>query len=146
MLDRTEILFVSLAVLGLAGTWAQGLGYLDLGLLGANVQFWKDAVASPAGAFLTVDIFILGAALFTWMFAEGRRLGIGSGWLWSYFLGSLFVAISCAVPLFLAHRHRRLRTQRPVELALPQGSDWLPIAIGILLAVVAVAYSLTHPA
>jgi hypothetical protein len=143
-LDRTEILYVALALLGIVGTWAQALGYLEMGLLAANVQFWREAVATPAGTFLTVDILVLGAALFVWMFGEGRRLGIRAGWLWAYFLGSLFVGISFAVPLFLAHRHRRARLRSPAELGAPAGADWLAIVIGIVVAVIAAAYSLRH--
>jgi len=59
---------------------------------------------------------------------------------------SLFVAVSFAVPVFLAHRQSRIRLQRPAELAEPAGSDWLGIAIGVAMALVAVAYSLSHPA
>jgi hypothetical protein len=78
------------------------------------------------------------------MFGEGRRLGIRAGWLWAYFLGSLFVGISFAIPLFLAHRHRRVRTLRPAELDAPAGTDWLAVSIGILVALLAAAYSLTR--
>jgi len=136
-----EILLVLLGVVGLVGTWAQGLGYLDHGLVGGNVQFWKDTVATPAGTFLVVDMVVLAAAVFILMFAEGRRLGIGTGWLWGYFLLSLFVAISFAVPVFLAHRQRRIRLTRPAELAQPVGSDWLAIAIAVVIVAVAVVYS-----
>jgi uncharacterized membrane protein YkgB len=86
-----EILFVALAVLGLVGTWAQAFGYLEAGLLAGNVRFWTDAFSSPAGTFLSVDVLVLAAALFVWMFGEGRRLGMAPGWLWACFLGSLLV-------------------------------------------------------
>jgi hypothetical protein len=56
------------------------------------------------------------------------------------------IGISFAIPVFLAHRQRRIRLQRPAELAEPAGSDWLGIAIGVGMALVAVAYSLSHPA
>lgn len=145
-LDRAELLYVVLALLGLAGTWAQVWGYLGHGLVQGNVLFWKDAVANPAGTFLTVDVLVLGAALLAWMFGEGRRLGIGAGWLWGYFLLSAFVAISFALPLFLAQRHRRLRLRHAGEIAPPAGSDWLPIGIVVVVAVIAAIYSLGRPA
>jgi hypothetical protein len=143
-LTGIEILLVLLGVAGLVGTWAQGLGYLDHGLVGGNVLFWKDAVATPAGTFLVVDVVVLAAAVFILMFGEGRRLGIGAGWLWLYFLLSLFVAISFAIPVFLAHRQRRIRLTRPAELAQPAGSDWLAVAVAVAIVLVAVAYSFGH--
>ena len=141
-LAPTEWIFVGLGVLGLVGTWAQAFGYLGDGFVAGNVAFWRETVATPASTFITVDLLVLAAALFLWMFAEGRRLGIGSGWLWGYFLFSLFVAISCAVPVFLAHRQRRIRLMRRAELAQPAGSDWLAVGISVVIALVAVAYSL----
>lgn len=143
---RTEWLYVALALLGLVGSWAQGWSYLGAGLLEGNVLFWKDAVANPAGTFLTVDILALGAALLTWMFAEGRRLGIGAHWLWVYLLLSVFVAISFALPMFLAQRHRRLRAAAPLQLGSPAGADWIAIGAVVAVAVVAAIYSLRHAA
>lgn len=142
----TEVLFILLGLLGLAGTWAQAFGYLEHGLVAGNVLFWRETVATPASTFITVDILVLAAALFVWLFAEGRRLGIGGAWLWGYFLGSLFIGISCAIPLFLAHRQRRLRLQRPDEVGRPAAGDRVAIAAGIVIALVAVVYSLRHAA
>jgi hypothetical protein len=138
-----EILFVCLALLGLAGTWAQGFGYLELGLVAGNVQFWKDAFGGPASTFLAVDILVLAAALFVWMFAEARRLEIGAAWIWAYYLASMFIGISFAVPLFLAHRHRRVRLHRPTEHGSPAGSDWVAVGVAIVIAIVAAGYSLS---
>jgi hypothetical protein len=140
----TELLLVALGVLGLVGTWAQGFHYLGDGLVAGNVLFWKDTVATPASTFLVVDILVLAAGVFVLMFAEGRRLGIGVGWLWTYFLLSLFVAVSFAVPVFLAHRQRRIRLQRPGEAGKPGGSDWIAIGIAVAIVLVAVGYSLRH--
>ena len=140
----TELLLVALGVIGLVGTWAQGFHYLGQGLVAGNVLFWQETVATPASTFLVVDILVLAAGVFVLMFAEGRRLGIGAGWLWTYFLLSLFVAVSFAVPVFLAHRQRRIRLQRPAEASGPQGSDWIAIAIAVAVVLVAVAYSVRH--
>ena len=140
----TELLLVALGVLGLVGTWAQGFHYLGDGLVAGNVLFWKDTVATPASTFLVVDILVLAAGVFVLMFAEGRRLGIGVGWLWTYFLLSLFVAVSFAVPVFLAHRQRRIRLQRPGEASEPGGADWIAIGIAVAIVLVAVGYSLRH--
>jgi hypothetical protein len=85
----------------------------------------------------------IGATVFVLMFAEGRRLGIGAGWLWTYFLLSLFVAVSFAVPVFLAHRQRRIRQTRPAEAAQPAGSGlWLShLSLSLPTATVVVAMS-----
>ncbi len=139
-----EVVYYALAAGGLAGTWAQVFGYLDAGLLGGNIAFWKDAVTTPASTFIVVDIFVLAAAIFIWMFAEGRRLGMGGGWLWAYFLGSVLVAISCAFPLFLAHRQRLIRTTHPEQYASPTGADLIAVGLAVVLAFGAVAYSFLH--
>jgi hypothetical protein len=140
-----EVLYVLLALIGLAGTWAQGLGYLRLGLLGGNLQFWKDAFAAPASAFLSVDILVLGAAVFAWIFGEARRLGIAARWAWACLFGGLFIGISFAVPLFMAARERRLRALRPDERGVPAGWDFAAIALIVTIAVAAAGYSLAHP-
>jgi hypothetical protein len=140
-----EWLFIGLGMLGLVGTWAQAFGYLGDGFVAGNVSFWRETVSTPASTFITVDILVLAAALFLWMFAEGRRLGIGAAWLWGYFFASTLIGISFAVPLFLAHRHRRIRRHRPAEVGAPAGADWIAIAIAFLIALAAVAYSLRHP-
>jgi hypothetical protein len=139
-----EVLLVLLGVVGLVGTWAQGLGYLEHGLVGGNILFWQETVATPASTFLVVDMVVLAAAVFILMFAEGRRLGIGAGWLWGYFLLSLFVAISFAIPVFLAHRQRRVRLHRPAEACQPEGSDWIAVGIACAMALAAFGYSLGH--
>jgi hypothetical protein len=143
---RTEWLLMALGLIGLVGTWAQGFGYLAHGFVAGNVLFWQETVATPASTFLVVDVLVLAAGVFVLMFAEGRRLGIGAGWLWGYFLASLFVAISFAVPMFLAHRQRRIRMHRAAEAAEPAGADWIAIAVGVLIALFAAAYSLRHAA
>jgi Terpene cyclase DEP1 len=140
-----EWIFLGLGVLGLAGTWAQAFGYLGDGFLAGNVAFWRETVATPASTFITVDLLVLAAALFVWMFAEGRRLGIAPAWLWAYFLVSTLIGISFAVPVFLAHRHRRIRTNGHGGTGAPAGADWIAIGIAILIAVTAVAYSLGRP-
>jgi hypothetical protein len=140
----TELLLVALGVVGLVGTWAQGFYYLGHGLVAGNVLFWQETVATPASTFLVVDILVLAAGVFVLMFAEGRRLGLGAVWLWTYFLLSLFVAVSFAVPVFLAHRQRRIRLSRPAEASEPAGSDWIAIGIAVAIVVVSVGYSLRH--
>ncbi len=139
-----EHLYVGLAIAGLVGTWAQALGYLDAGVLGGNIAFWKDTITTPAATFIVVDIFVLAAALFVWMFADGRRLGISGAWLWAYYLGSVLIGISFAFPLFMAHRQRVLRSTHPEQHAAPKGADLIAVGLAILTAAGAVIYSLLH--
>ncbi len=142
--NSLEVIYYLLAIAGLVGTWAQVFGYFDAGILGGNVQFWKETVATPASTFIVVDIFILAAAVFLFMFTEGRRLGIGAGWLWAYYLGSVLIGISCFVPLYLAHRQRVLRQQHPEQNVLPAGADWVALGLALALGLAAVGYSLLN--
>lgn len=139
-----EVLFVVLAFAGLIGTNAQLPAFLHLGPVGGTMQFWKEALSSPAGIFLVVDIFVLGAAVLVWMFGECRRLGIAIGWAWLYLIGSLLIGISFFVPLFMAHRQRRIRTTLPDQQSAPAGSDLLAVALALALVVASMIYSLTH--
>jgi len=104
-----------IAVLAFVGTWGNGLPYLSLGFVGANVQFWTDAAVNPASRFLTLDIFFFGLAVFTWMVLEARRLGMRGVWL--YLLFGTVVAISVTVPIFLINRERTLAAREPGSAA-----------------------------
>jgi hypothetical protein len=136
-----EWLYAGLALVGLFGTGAQVLGYFDAGFIGANLAFWKDTVATPASTFIVVDILVLAAAVFVWMFGECRRLGLRGAW--AYFLASTFIGISFALPLFLAHRQRALRLRGETG-ATPAGADWIAVAMALAAALSAAAYSLSH--
>jgi len=139
-----EFLYIALAVLGLAATNVQLAAYLKLGYVAANVQFWKETAATPASTFILVDIFVLATAVLTWMFGECRRLGIAARWAWVYFLGSSLIGISCFFPLFLAHRHRRLRLNHPDQQAVPGGADFIAVAMLIVSTAYVALYSFSH--
>lgn len=101
--------YVALAVIGFLGTGSQALGYFDAGPLGGTSDFWQDALnTNDAARFLFVDILVLGTAVFVLLGVEARRVGISVGWFVFYLVGSLVVGISTFVPLFLAHRQRKL--------------------------------------
>ena len=104
-----------IALLAFVGTWGNGLPYLSLGFVGANVQFWQDTAVNPASRFLTLDIFFLGLAVFVWMVLEARRLGMRGVWL--YLLFGTVVAISVTVPIFLINRERALAAREPSSAA-----------------------------
>jgi hypothetical protein len=104
-----------IALLAFVGTWGNGLPYLSLGFVDANVQFWRDTAVNPASRFLTLDIFFLGLAMFVWMVLEARRLGMRGVWL--YLLFGTVVAISVTVPIFLINRERALAKREPSSAA-----------------------------
>jgi hypothetical protein len=99
-----KILWLTLAVVALVGTWAQILGYLDLGFWGAQAAFWRDTLAQPVTRFITLDILFLGTVVSYWMLAEARRLNMRNAWL--YIVYSALVAISSGFPLFMYARER----------------------------------------
>ena len=140
-----EILFIVLAVAGFAGTAAQLPPYLAAGsIVEGNVRFWQETVATPAATFIVVDIFVLGAAVLAWMFGECRRLGLSPLWAWGYFLGSALIGISTFMPLFFAHRQRRLRRLHPEQASVPAGGDLVGVAILLAIVAAAVVYSFGH--
>ena len=101
--------YVALAVIGFVGTGSQVLGYLDAGPLGGTVDFWQDALSThDAARFLAIDVLVLGVAVFVLLGVESRRVGVSTSWFVFYLVGSVLVGISTFVPLFLAHRQRRL--------------------------------------
>jgi len=108
--------YVVIAVVGFVGTSSQVLGYLDAGLVGANVDFWQDALDTHgAGRFLAIDVAVLGLAVFVALWFEARRLNIATKWFVLYVVGSLAIGISTFVPLFLAHRQRLLDAAEAVS-------------------------------
>src|SRR5262249_8932680 len=139
-----ELLYIGLAVLGLTATSAQLGPYLKLGFVGANVQFWKETVATPASTFLTVDILVVVAAALIWMFGECRRLGFRAFYAWAYLFGSIFIGVSPFFPLFMAHRHRHLRLNLPEQQAVPASADFIAAALLIAGAAAGAFYSFTH--
>ena len=137
-------LYVAIAIVAFVATTAQVTAYLGYGPVQGTINFWKETTPTPAATFLLVDIFAFGAAVLIWMFAECRRLGLAAGWAWLYFLGSAFVGISVFMPLFFAHRHRRIRALHPEQDAAIGGADFIAVAIVLASLGVAAFYSLTH--
>lgn len=123
-----------IALLAFVGTWGNGLPYLSLGVVGANVQFWQDSAVNPASRFLTLDVFFLGLAVFVWMVLEARRLGMRGVWL--YLLFGTVIAISVTVPIFMINRERALARREPSSAAGTLGKLDL---VGLLLLTIAFA-------
>ena len=107
------VVYGVIAVIAFIGTWGNNIAYLKLGFLGANVQFWADTLANPASQSITVDIFLLGYAVFVWMLLEARRLQMRGVWL--YVVLGFLIAISVTVPVFLINRERALAEREPLR-------------------------------
>lgn len=107
--------YILLGCLGFVFTWYHALFYLGDGFLEANRLFWIDGLinANPAGKFLAADVLILALACNFFMFVEGRRLKIR--YLYLYILAGLTIAISAAVPAFLAAREAAIDSRQSAE-------------------------------
>jgi len=123
------------ALLALIGTWGNNFHYASLGLspMDVNIQFWKDTLANPASRSITVDIFFLSIPVTLWMMMEARRLQMRG--IWFYLIGSLLIAVSVTVPLFMALRERRLAVTQPEAGTLNAAEMvWaLVLGIGVLV-------------
>ena len=112
---RLSFFYLTIALVALVGTWGNNLAYLERGVLGGNVAFWRDTFANPASRSITADIFLLALAVIVWMFPEARRLGMRMAWL--YVLQGLLVAISVTIPIFLFNRELALTRLAPQDTA-----------------------------
>ena len=134
-------LYALISLVALVATWANAVDYLQWSFVDANLRFWQDAVATPAGRFITLDILFLSLALVVWAVTEARRLDIGGVWL--YVIGGVLIGLSVVFPLFLLHRQRALAAGRRGDGQLGGGDT-----IGILIYGLVVAgfwgYSLLH--
>lgn len=109
--DRLLIaLYAALAAAALYATWSHNLEFLALPGNGGALGFVRLAYANPAAASLANDILFAGLAVFAFMLAEARRLGIRFAWV--YIILSLGVAVSVMLPLFLIARQLRLAPRR----------------------------------
>jgi hypothetical protein len=131
-----HILYVLIAFAALVCAGAQLKPYLALGLVGGNVQFWQDTLSTASSRFITIDIMFVFLVVWWWMLTEARRLKMrGVGW---YFLASLLVAFSTALPVFMLHRE--LAQQRMGGNAASGETG----ALGILSLVLVAAVTLTY--
>lgn len=129
------LVYSLVALVALIGTWGNNLGYMSLGLspLDVNILFWKETLANYASRSITVDVFFLGVPITVWMMMEARRLQMRG--IWWYLVGSLLVAISVTVPLFMALRERKLAATQP-EAGTLSGAEivWLAVLVAAMLA------------
>lgn len=112
--DRTLcVIYAAIAVTALVATWWHNVAFILSGQGESLLDFLRAAYVNHAGASLTNDLLLLGAAVFVFMVVEARRLGISRIWL--YFVISIGVAISVGLPLFLIVRQVALARIRVAE-------------------------------
>ena len=99
---RLSPLYLGFALLALVTCWRQNLLFMqdaNVDLATGFVAFWPALLANHATTSITIDMFMLGVAVMTWMVVEARRLGVRG--VWAYILLSFPIGISVMVPLFL---------------------------------------------
>jgi hypothetical protein len=109
-----QVTYGVLAVLGAVGTVANNVMH-D----GSALGFVSDAVSTPAGRSVTIDLAVLAAACVVLVLTESRRLGIR--WPLVYLVLCAVVAAAFAIPLFLLVRERTLERRRRA-MSAPAGS------------------------
>ncbi len=97
--------------------------YLLLCLLGTVLPYWqflpwlmshgldmrlfgRELFANRISGFFAMDVFVSTAVLWSFVFREGRRLGVRHRW--APIVASLAVGVSLGLPLFLYLRQSRL--------------------------------------
>jgi len=143
-IQRSTLVWVYglIAVLALIGTWGNNIHYMTSGLspLDVNILFWKQTFANPASRSITVDILFLSIPVTIWMMMEAQRLQMRG--IWFYLVGSLLIAVSMTVPLFMALRERKLAATQPEAGTLNVAEIVWALVLGISV-VAYTAYSLT---
>ncbi len=136
IIQRNTLVWVYglVALLALIGTWGNNIHYMTSGLspLDVNILFWKETLANPASRSITVDIFFLSIPVTIWMMMEARRLQMRG--IWFYLVGSVLIAVSMTVPLFMALRERKLAATQPTAGTLgPTELAWVLILTAAVL-------------
>lgn len=81
-----------------------------LGAYGFNIPLLiSQLFANDISTFFAIDLLISIFVFWVWMVAESSRLQMKNQWL--YFLASLTVGLSFALPLFLYFREQKLENQ-----------------------------------
>ena len=136
-IQRSSLVWVYglVALLALIGTWGNNFHYMTSGLspLDMNILFWKETLANPASRSITVDIFFLSIPVTIWMMMEARRLQMRG--IWFYLVGSLLIAVSMTVPLFMALRERKLASTQPEAGTLNAAEIVWALVLGIVVVI-----------
>lgn len=105
--------YALIALLALAFTWSQIIGYTHDGLGAYIYNYWHDVKVTPASRNITADALMLGMSVAILMVIEARKHGVRFVWL--YIAGFLLIGVSVMVPLFLIGREIRMGS-KPLRL------------------------------
>lgn len=109
--DKVLVAFYGLLAAGaLYATWSNNLEFFGLPDNGGLAGFIAMSYANPAAASISNDLLFACLAIFAFMLAESRRIGMR--FVWVYIVLSLVVAVSVMTPLFLAARQIRLAERK----------------------------------
>lgn len=103
-----QIIYPILAIVGFILPYSQLIPFFtDHGL---NLSlFWSQLFVNQASSADTVDLFTSSFVFWIFVFKEGTKLQMK--FLWVYLIVNLIIGLSCALPLFLAMRLSKLKTQ-----------------------------------
>ncbi|NHF60793.1 DUF2834 domain-containing protein [Flavobacteriaceae bacterium TP-CH-4] len=102
-----EVLFLVLAVIGLAATWYyNALFYLEVDdtSIGNFIALTKTTLPAKS---INADISVVAITFLIWMVYEARRLQMKHWWL--FIPLTFLVALAFSFPLFLFFRERKIR-------------------------------------
>jgi uncharacterized protein DUF2834 len=91
------------------------------GIIGVVADFVREALSTPAGWFVYVDLTIAWIALAVFMVSEARRLGIRH--VWAYIAAAPVTALGVSFPAFMFVRQVKIAaaaaiTEIPREVSL----------------------------
>ena len=103
---KLRYLYLAFCLLGLLLPYSQLIPWImEHHALNMSI-FIRDLFANRISAFFAVDVIVSAIVLISFVRIEGTRLGIRL--LWLPILGTFFVGVSLAFPLFLYLRQRQL--------------------------------------
>src|ERR1043165_4205153 len=95
-----------IALAALVATWSQNIRFFSQDDNDGLWGFIRDSYANPASSSITNDLLLIVVAVFVFMVVESRRTGVRHVWL--YMVGSIVIAVSVFLPLFLLARELKL--------------------------------------
>ncbi|MFS4416273.1 DUF2834 domain-containing protein [Maribacter sp. 2307ULW6-5] len=103
----TEMVYLFLAIIGLAGTWYFNAQFYLTGGDTSITHFIAEVVTTIPAKSIAADISVVAMAFLFFMVRESRRIKLRHWWI--FIPLTFFVALAFSVPLFLYFRERQLR-------------------------------------
>jgi hypothetical protein len=96
-------IYLLLCIIGVGAPWLFILGFFNYEKASIPL-FFTSIFANHVSSAVAADLLVSGLVFFTFLFFEGKRLGLKH--LWVYILATLFVGLSFGLPLFFYQRAR----------------------------------------